>query len=174
MKVNVVLNGLEKIHGFTITKNLIFIDSIQFMNFSLDTLGNNLSGNGFKYLSQEFSDYLLELLKQKWVYPYEYLDSFKIFSEGKLPDRCEFYSSLKDKCISEKDYFHVINAWNVFKLNALGDYHDLYLKTDVRLLADVFEKFITTWLEYYGLDPCHYFSSPGLSWDAILKMMGYN
>ena len=101
------------------------------MNFSLDTLLNNLSGNGFKYLSQEFSGYLLELLKQKWVYPYEYLDSFKIFSEGKLPDRCEFYSSLKDKCISEKNYFHVINVWNVFKLNVLGDYHDLYLKADV-------------------------------------------
>ena len=66
------------------------------------------------------------------MYPYEYLDSLKNFSEGKLPDRCEFYSSLKDKCISEKDYFHVINVWNVFKLNALGDYHDLYLKTDIR------------------------------------------
>ena len=134
----------KKYMAFTINKNLIFIDSIQFMNFSLDTLGNNLSGNGFKYLSQEFSGYLLELLKQKWVYPYEYLDSLKNFSEGKLPDRCEFYSSLKDKCISEKDYFHVINVWNVFKLNALGDYHDLYLNADVLLLADVFEKFINT------------------------------
>ena len=55
----------KKYMAFTINKNLIFIDSIQFMNFSLDTLGNNLSGNGFKYLSQEFSGYLLELLKQK-------------------------------------------------------------------------------------------------------------
>ena len=54
-------------------------------------------------------------------------------------------------------------------MNAMGDYHDLYLKTDVLLLADVFEKFINTCLDYYGLDPCHYFSSPGLSWDAILK-----
>ena len=54
----------------------------------------------------------------------------------------------------------------------LGEYHDLYLKTDVLLLADVFEKFIKTCLEYYKLDPCHYFSSPGLSWDAMLKMTG--
>ena len=52
----------------------------------------------------------------------------------------------------------------------MGDYHDLYLKTDVLFLADVFEKFINTCLEYYGLDPCHYFSSPGLSWDAMLKI----
>ena len=54
----------------------------------------------------------------------------------------------------------------------MGDYHDLYFKTDVLLLADVFEKFISTCLKYYGLDPCHYFSSPGLSWDAMLKMTG--
>ena len=54
----------------------------------------------------------------------------------------------------------------------MGDYHDLYWKTDVLLLADVSEKFINTCLEYYGLDLCHYFSSPGLSWDAILKMIG--
>ena len=52
----------------------------------------------------------------------------------------------------------------------MGNYHDLYLKTDVLLLADVFEKFIDTCLKYYGLDPCHYFSSPGLSWNAMLKM----
>ena len=50
------------------------------------------------------------------------------------------------------------------------DYHDLYLKTDVLLLADGFEKFINIWLNYYGLDPCRCFSSPGLSWDAMLKM----
>ena len=53
----------------------------------------------------------------------------------------------------------------------MGDYHDIYLKTNVLLLADVFEKFINTCLEYFGLDLCHYFSSPGLSWDAMLKWL---
>ena len=57
-------------------------------------------------------------------------------------------------------------------MNTMGDYHDLYLKTDVSLLADVFEKFIKTCLDYYGLDLCHYFSGPGLSWDSMLKMTG--
>ena len=57
-------------------------------------------------------------------------------------------------------------------MNTMGDYHDLYLKTNVLLLVDVFGKFIYTCLEYYGLDPYHYFSSPGLSWDAMLKMTG--
>ena len=55
-------------------------------------------------------------------------------------------------------------------MNSMDDYRDLYLKTDVLLLADVFEKFISKCLDYYGLYPCHYFSSPGLSWDALLKM----
>ena len=62
--------------------------------------------------------------------------------------------------------------WNKFNLNIMGDYHDHYLKKDVLLSADVFEKFIATCLKFYGLDPCHYFSSPGLSWDAMLKMTG--
>ena len=66
---------------------------------------------------------------------------------------------------------HAINVWNTSKMNTMGDCHDLYLKAAVLLLADVFEKFIYTCVEYYGLDPCHYFSSPGLSWDAMLKMI---
>ena len=100
------------------------------------------------------------------------MDSFKKISEDKLNDKSIFYSSLKDKCISEKDYQRANGVWNAFKTNSMGDYHDLHLKTDVLLLADVFEKFVKACLDYYGLDPCHYFSSPGLSLDAVLKMTG--
>ena len=156
--------------AFTINNNLVFIDNMQFMNSSLDALVKYSTNNDFKCLSEEFSRDFLELVKQKGVFPYEHMDSFKKFFEDKLPDRCEFFNSLKDECFSEKDYSHAINVWNTFKINAMGDYHDLYLKTDVLLLADVFEKFIDTCLEYYGLDPCHYFSTPGLSWDSMLKM----
>ena len=59
----------------------------------------------------------------------------------------------------------------MLKMKTMGDCHDVYLKTNVLLLADVFEKFISTCLEYYGLDLCHYFSSPGLNWDTMLKMI---
>ena len=145
---------------------------MQFMNSSLDSLVKNLSDHDFMCLSEEFSGKFLKLVKQKGVYPYEYMDSFEKFFEDKLPDKCNCFSSLRDRCISEKDCFKDIIVWNVFKLNTMGDYHDLYLKTDVLLLSDVFEKFIKTCLDYYGLDPCHYFSSPGLSWDAMLKMTG--
>ena len=60
----------------------------------------------------------------------------------------------------------------MFNIKSTGDYHDHYLKEDVLLLANVFERFFSTCLKYYQLDPCHYFSSPGLSWDAMLKMTG--
>ena len=76
------------------------------------------------------------------MHPYECMDSFEKFFVDKLPDKCEFFSSLKDRCISEKDYFKAINVWTVVKLNTVGDYHDLYLKTDVLLLADVFESLL--------------------------------
>ena len=140
------------------------------MNSSLDSLVKNSSDNDFKNLSKEFSGEFLELVKQKGVYPYEYMDSSDKFSENKLPDRSKFFSSLKDECISEKDYLKAFDIWSVSTMNSMGDYYDLYLKTDVLLLAGVFEKFINTCLECYGLDPCHYFSSPGLSWNAMLKM----
>ena len=81
---------------FTSNNNLAFIGSIQFMKPSLDALVKNLSDNDFKYLSQEFSGDLLALVKQKGVYPYEYMDSFKKFLEDKLPGRCKLFSSLKD------------------------------------------------------------------------------
>ena len=119
--------------AFTINKNLVFIDSMQFMNSSPDSLVKNLSNNDFKYLPEGFSGELLELVKEKGVYPYEYMDSFKKFFEDKLHDKSRFFSSLKDECISEKDYQRANNAWNAFKMNLMGDYHDLYLKADVLL-----------------------------------------
>ena len=165
-------NELEKYIAFTINRNIVFIDSMQFMESSLHSLVKNLGDRDFKHLSEEYSGELLESVKEKGVYAYEYMDSFKRFNEDNLPDKCEFFNSLKDKCISKEEYDRAIHIWNVFQIKTLGEYHDLYLKTDVLLLAVVFEKFIKTCLEYYKLDPCHYFSSPGLSWDAMLKMTG--
>ena len=72
--------------------------------------------------------------------------------------------------VSVKKIICMLLMFGLFKMKTMGDYHDLYLKTDVLLLADVFEKFISTCLEYYRLDPYHYFSSPRLSWDSMLKM----
>ena len=153
------------------------------MNSSLDKLVKNLSHEDFKYLVEEFGSENLELLKQKDVYLHEYMNSFERFNERKLPARKYFFRSTKkgktgddgkisDGPISLKDYLKCELIWDKFKMKNMGDYHVLYLKKDVLFLADVLEKFTDTCLKLYGLDPCHYFSSPGLSWDAMLKMTG--
>ena len=183
VKISVIPNGLEKYMAFFLNENLVFIDSMHFMNSSLDKLVKNLSDEDFKYLVEEFGSENLELLKQKGDYPYEYMNSFERFNEEKLPARKYFYSSTKDGKIGDdgkisdghisvKDYLTCKNIWDKFNMKNMGDYHNHYLKKDVLLSADVFEKFIATCLKFYGLDPCHYFSSPGLSWDAMLKMTG--
>ena len=99
---------------FTLNRNLVFIDNMQFMNYILDSLVKNMSDSDFKYLSEAFSGKFLKLVKQKGLHLYEYMDSFQKFSENKLPDRYNFFSSLKEKCISEKNYLKANNIWNVF------------------------------------------------------------
>ena len=169
--VSVIPNRLEKYMSFALGKNIVFIDSMMFLNSSLDQLAGNLSD--FKYLSSVFSGEKLELVRKKGVYPYEYFDCFEKFKESKLlPDIDCFFSSLKDCGINEKEYQRACDVWKVFKIKNLGEYHDLYLKTDVLMLCDVYEKFISVSLKDYDLDPCYYYSSPGLSWDAMLKMTG--
>ena len=102
------------------------------------------------------------------------MDSFKRFNEEKLPDKKCFYSFVKDgttddngekldRHISDEDYLACKKIWNEFKMKNMGDYHDHYLKKDVLLLADVFEKFVDTCLKFYKLDLCRHFSSPRLS-----------
>ena len=85
---------------------------------------------------------MLKLVKGKGIYLYEYMNRFKKFSEDKLLDKIKFFSSLKGCGINKKQYDRAVNVWKVFKIKNLGEYHDLYLKTDILLLTDVFEKFI--------------------------------
>ena len=86
----------RKIHDIFLKKNLVFIDSMQFMNSTLEKLVKKLTDDDLKYLTEEFGSENLELLKQKGVYPYDYMDSFRRFYEQKLPDKICFYSSVKD------------------------------------------------------------------------------
>ena len=179
VKISVIPNSLEKYMAFFLNKNLVFIGSISFMNSSLDKLVKNLSDEDFKYLVEEFGSENLELLKQKRAYPYEFMNSSERFNEKKLPARKYFQSSTKDDKIDDddkisdghislKDYLTCQKIWNKFDIKDMGDYHDHYLKKQVMF----FEKFIDMCLTFYGLDPCHYFSPPGLSWHAMLKMTG--
>ena len=183
VEIDVIPNGLEKYMAFILNKSLVFIYSMQFMNSNLEKLVKNLSDNDFKNLTREFGSKNLELLKQKDAYPYQYIDSFYKFNGKKLPDKKCFYNSVKngttrdndkklDGHISDENYMTCNKIWDKFNMKNMGGYHEHYLKKDVLLLADVFEKFIDTCLKFYKLDPCHYFSFPGLSWDAMFKMTG--
>ena len=169
MNINAIPNNMEKYMAFMLGNHLNFIDSFQFMSSSLDKLVSNLPRESFKYTSKEFKDEKFNLMTRKGVYPYDYMDSFDKFNE-KLPTKEDFFSIMNNEYITDKDYQHAKTVWETFNLKTMGDYHDLYLKSDILLLADVFENFRKTCLEYYKLDPCHYFTSPGLSWDAMLKM----
>ena len=114
----------------------------------------------------------LQLLKQKGIYPYEYMDSFERFNEPTLPPIEAFNSTLKGEGISKADYARAKNIFEHFEMKTLQDFHNLYLLQDVLLLDDVLLAFREVCQKTYGLDPCHYYTAPGLTWDAGLKYTG--
>ena len=109
------------------------------------------------------------LLLRKGVYPYEYMDNWERFDERSLPNKESFYSNLNMENIEDIDYRHGKNVFKRFKLKNLGEYYDLYVKSNTLLLADVFENFRNTSLKVYELDPGHFLSLRGLAWQACLK-----
>ena len=110
-------------------------------------------------------------MTQKGVYSYDFMDSFEKFDQTELPTKEQFYSILNDQHVTNDEYNHAKKVWKTFYIKTMGEYHDLYVKSDMLLLAGMFENFRKTCLQCYKLDPCHYFTSPGLSWDAMLKMI---
>lgn len=156
--INVIPNNEEIYMAFMID-NLRFIDSYQFLNDSLSALAPNLKDHPYteKYCKENNMDY--KLMKEKGIYPYEYMHSFSRFKEDKLPSKGDFYSSLNDSSITDDEYKRANKVFNLY-CNNLGDYHDLYLKTEVLLLSDIFENYRNECFKNYNLDPTHYYSSP--------------
>ena len=106
------------------------------------------------------------------MYPYDYMNSWNKFDETKLPKKEDFYSKLYEENITDKDYARANIVLKHFNIKNLGEYHDLYLMTDVYLLTDVFENFRDMCLNYYGLDPAYYITLPNYSWNAFLSLTG--
>ena len=90
--------------------------------------------------------------------------------ETELPPKEAFYSKLNNGGISDEDYTHAKKVWDAFEMKTLEDYHNLYNELDVLLLADVFENFRDICIKNHNLDPAHYYTAPGLAWDAALKI----
>ena len=161
-------------------------DSCRFMQDSLSNLEDNLSELKTNKIDNDvlikrfYNTYQLsdndickfKLLLTKGVCSYEYMDSRKRFNETELPSKDKFYSTLNLEDISDDDYVHAINVLNIFNISNLGEYHDLYVKLDTALLADVFENFRDKHIEIDKLDPAYFLTTPGLSWWACLKKAG--
>ena len=152
---------------------LRFIDSIKFVSSSFDSLVNNLAKRGDKFFGFEtYNNHQREFLIRKRIYPYEYMDSWDKFKEKSLPSIERFHSSLNMSGIRDSDYEHAQSVWREFGIGNMGEYHDLYLRTDVVLLANVFKSFRRVCLENYGLDHSHFYTAPGLALKACLKKTG--
>ena len=168
---------------------MLCILGTRFFNSSLEKLVKNLKDKGlkegksikdtfpntyayFKKVYKNIDEQAFELLTRKGVYPYEYMDCWEKMKEKTLPPKDEYYSQLTGKEISEENYKFAHNVWDSFKLKNLGELHDLYMGSDVNLLADVFESFREFNLLNYKLDPAHFLTAPSLSWSACLKYTG--
>ena len=175
--VKIIAQSSEKYMSFSVNR-MKFIDSFNFMTSSLEKLVESMKKTGgptsFINLMKGFPGITLrqlDLLTRKGVYPYEYKGGDESrWEETSLPPIEAFYSRLRKEGIKKEEYAHAQEVWNEFNCKTFKDYHMLYLKTDVLLLADVFEKFRDLTISYYGLDAVNYISAPSLSMDAALKM----
>jgi len=170
-EIKCIPNNTENYVSFSLG-NIRFTDSVNFLLSSLDSLVKGSDPQVFQNNRKGTKTKKKRLLLKKGIYPHQYMNSFERFSEAKLSAKEAFYSKLNDKSITEEEYEHAQKVWEVFGCKNLGDFHDLYVTTDVFLLAGVFENFRKVCMEKYGLDPAHYYSSPGLSWNALLKKTG--
>lgn len=152
---------MEKYLAFDVN-GLQFLDFLQFLNCSLNTLLSNMAKDRqltkdgkskFYHMRRLYStDSEFNLLLRKGVYPYQYMDGVGRMSESCLPPQDQFFSHLTDGHIVDKDYVHAQKLWATFNMQNMKDYHDLYLKCDVVLLVDVSEEVRTMCLNYYKLD----------------------
>ena len=152
------------------------MDSLQFLGpgASLDVLAANLTE--FPHLKEQFEKVWslgdlndVNLLCQKGVYPYSHIKNFEVFEETRLPPKEAFKNDLTGEDISDEKYEFAQRVWTTMGCQSMGEYHDLYLYQDIFLLADIFEQFRQVCLKNYQLDPAHYYTVPGFSWDAALK-----
>ena len=191
-KIDVIAQNSEKFINIGFD-SLSVKDSFSFITASLDklvpmtkydntdekerskwVLRDNWQSN-FRYSSKNDiikTEKCLDLLTEKGVYPYDYMNAFDKFHDEQLPSKEQFYSRLTEEDITNDDYNKAKQIWKHFDIKNMGEYHDLYLKTDVLLLTDAFENFRDMCLSYYGLDPVYYYTLPNFAFDAMLKLPG--
>ena len=126
-------------------RKLRFLDSYRFTLASLDNLVKSLDEEDLTITKKNFN-FPIDL-KKKGVYPYDYIDSIERLKETELPPKEKFYSILYQKHISDEEYERAKDVWQKCKCKTFQDYHDIYLKLDVLLLADCFEKYRSVFIQ---------------------------
>ena len=170
-KITVIPSNTEQFIGFQID-GMRYLDSYKFLPSSLDDLVKNLHNDGierFKYTRRTFGDGD-PMIFEKGVFPYELMTSRDVFQQTSLPPISEFYSKLKMEGISKEEYERAMRMWSTYGCKNMQDYHDLYLKLDVTLLADVVANFRRVGIEEYRIDPAHCWTLAGYTWECCLKM----
>jgi hypothetical protein len=164
--VKIIAFNLERYISFEI-QQLRFIDWNQFLNAKLEKLVSNLRKGALRHTRKHLIDN--ELLFAKGIFPYEWFDSFEKFDCTELPPQDAFYSELEEEGITYEEYERAQNVWTAMECQTFQNYHNLYLKMDTVLLAEVFENFRDVSMVNYRLDPAHYLTTSSLTWDACLK-----
>lgn len=148
-----------------------FLDSFRFLSTSLSKLVE--TSNSFPELNSIYPNPDdSRLLLRKGVYPYNHINNWDVLQETCLPPKEKFYSDLSEEGISDEDYNHAHTVWNHFKIKNLMEYTELYMKSDILLLADIYENYRKVSRLHYGIDPSWYYTSPSYFWDAMLKKTG--
>ena len=179
-KISKIDNDISKIDNKFIGNMRLMISSLSQSNDKVLEIKNKISQdelikkfpNTYQLCNNDLSKF--ELLLRKGVYLYEYMDGWKRFKEESLLDKESFHSELNKEDITDEDYAHAQKVWNTFNIKNIGEYHDLYVQSNTKLLAEVFENFRDMCIEIYEPDPAHFLSAPGLAWQAYLKKTKVN
>lgn len=155
IKVKITPSNSEHYISVMFDNNLKFIDSYQFLPQSLAELITELPSEEFKIVPQAFEDEFIPYVTGKGIFPYDYVDSFTKFEETTIPNIEQFFNSLTESELEKEDYEKAVKTWEIFGIKSLGEYSDLYLFTDVILLAEVFETFRNLCISNHRLDPVH-------------------
>jgi hypothetical protein len=160
---------------------IVFKDSLAFLSSSLEKLISNLKDGEinskilkerFPYLFENYGKKGLIHLTKKGIFPYSWFDSYDKFDYPTLPPKKDFYDDLNDDEICDEEYEVAKKIWKEFDCKCFRDYHDLYLKTDVILLSDVFETFRTLSMKDYGLDPAYFITLASFADNCLYKSHG--
>ena len=172
-EVSILPDNSEKFKSFTVGK-LHFIDTMRFMLSSLAALIKNVPEDKMHFLKHlAKNDEELMFMKQKGHFPYEWFDDIEKLKMPITELRKEMFDNdLTLSKLENEEWADVLNIIDKLNIKTFEEYHDFYLNIDVNGLADVFENFRTTSLDYYKLDPCHYVGTPSFGWDAMLLKTG--